>query len=125
MRRCSITLLLAAFALAAPARADEAEEKAKALVAKQKKTAEANWALLEAGEFAHLETDHFLLYAPKATEMKLKEVGALLENGYKTGREALKFPEKTEPWKGKLTVYLFGERPQFTAFVRRVEKRRL
>jgi hypothetical protein len=125
MRRCSLILVLAAFAAAGPARADEAEDKAKALLAAQKKKAEANWALLEAGEPARLETDHFLIYAPKALEKTLKDAGALLESEYKTGREALSFPEKTEPWKGKLTVYLFSERPQFTGFVRRVEKRRL
>jgi len=125
MRRCPLLLVLAALAAAAPARADEAEDKAKALVAAQKKKAEANWALLAAGEPVHLETDHFVIYAPKALEKTLKDAGALLESEYKTGREALNFPEKTEPWKGKLTVYLFGERAQFTAFVRRVEKRRL
>jgi hypothetical protein len=125
MRRCSLILVLAAFAAAAPARGDEAADKAKALLAAQKKKAEANWAVLEAGESAHLEMDHFLIYAPKALEKTLKDAGALLENEYKTAREALKFPEKTEPWKGKLAVYLFSERMQFTVFVRRVEKRRL
>jgi hypothetical protein len=124
MCRCPLVLILVAFVIS-PARADEAEEKLKALVAKQKKAAEENWALLEAGEFAQLETDHFLLVAPRSMEKKLKEAGTLLENAYKTGREALKFPEKTEPFKGKLTVYLFTERGQFTAFIRRVEKRKL
>jgi hypothetical protein len=125
MRRSFLLLFLTGFVTAVPARADEAEDKAKAQLAAQKKAAEANWALLEAGEFAHLETDHFLLYAPKAMDKKLKDTGTLLENQYKTAREVLKFPDKTEPWKGKATVYLFTERSQFAAYVRRVEKRRL
>jgi hypothetical protein len=125
MRRCSLILLLTAFVGAVPARADEAADKAKAHLAEQKKTAEANWALLEIGDFAHLETEHFFLYAPKSLEEKLKGAGPLLESQYKTAREVLKFPEMAEPWKGKVTVYLFAERSQFTAFVRRVEKRRL
>lgn len=124
MCRCSY-VLLAVFVAASPVRADEAADKAKAHLAAQKKTAEANWALLGAGDFAHAETEHFLLYAPQSLEKKLKEAGALLESQYKTARELLKFPEKTEPWKGKATVYLFAERSQYTAFVRRVEKRRL
>lgn len=66
MRRCPVFLLLTVFVTIVPSRADEAEDKAKAQLAAQKKTAEANWALLEAGDFAHVETDHFLLYAPKA-----------------------------------------------------------
>jgi len=125
MRRCSLLLLLTAFVGAVPARADEAADKAKAHLAEQKKTAEANWALLEIGDFAHLETEHFFLYAPKSLEKKLKDAGPLLESQYKTAHAVLKFPEMAEPWKGKVTVYLFAERAQFTAFVRRVEKRRL
>jgi hypothetical protein len=125
MRRCVLVLVLAALPTVVCLHADEAEDKTKALIAEQKKRAEANWALLETSEFATLETDHFLIYAAKALEKKLKDAATLLESQYKTAREALKFPEKTEPWKGKMTVYLFGERPQFTAFIRRVEKRRL
>jgi hypothetical protein len=124
MRRCVLLLLLTALA-APPVRADEAQDKAKALLAAQKKKAEANWALLEIGELAHLETTHFLLYAPMSMDKKLKEAGTLLENQYKTARDTLHFPEKTLPWKGKATVYLFAERSQFTTFVRRVEKRKL
>ena len=123
MRRVAVTLFLTAF-VACSARADEEADKLKALLAQQKKQAEANWTLVDAGESAHLETDHFLLYAPKALEKKLKDAGTLLENQYKTAREALKFPEKTEPWKGKVTVYLFAERAQYGSFVRRVEQRR-
>jgi hypothetical protein len=123
MRRVAVTLFLMAF-VACSARADEEADKLKALLAQQKKQAEANWELLAAGDFAHVETDHFILYAPKSLEKKLKDAGTLLENQYKTALEALKFPEKTEPWKGKVAVYLFAERPQYGAFVRRVEQRR-
>ena len=54
-----------------------------------------------------------------------KEAGTLLESQFKTARDVLKFPDKMEPWKGKVTVYLFAERSQYTSFVRRVEKRKL
>ena len=99
------------------------DEKADKL-AEQKKTAQANWALLEAGDPAIHLTEHLLLVAPKAMDKKLKELGAKLEKGYALAVKALQIKPKDELWPGKLTVYLLADREQFTAFVRRVEKRR-
>jgi len=94
-----------------------------------KKRAEASWEAVGAGKPAVQETKHFLLYAPEAMEKRLKEVGEMLEKHHDKAKEALKF-EMTEESKGevlpgKVTVYLFGEREHFTAFVRRIESRRL
>ena len=93
--------------------------------AAQKKAARDNWAALEFGEPVHHETPHLLLYASKPLEGKLKDVGAALEKHYATAEKALQLDPKKEKWPGKLTVYLFAERAEFTAYVRRVEKRRL
>ena len=101
--------------------ADETADK----IAAQKKTAEANWAQLEGGELGTAETTHLLLFAPKAMEKRLKELGISLEKHYATARKALDFDAKREPWEGKLTVYLLADREQFTAFIRRIERRRL
>ncbi len=114
-------LALALLGAVTSVRADDAADK----LAAQKKRAEANWAAIEAGEMATAETDHLLLYAPKASEKNLKEVGANLEKHYAKAAELLGFDAKKAPWEGKMAVYLLPEREQFQAFVRRVEKRRL
>src|SRR5690242_6417350 len=113
MRSCTPLLLAAALAL--PAAADGA-----APLAAQKKKAQANWGAVEAGPAATLETKHLLLYAPKSMEKRLKGSGALLEKHYELASSALGFDPKEGPWPGKLAVYLFPEREQFGAFVRRV-----
>jgi hypothetical protein len=101
--------------------ADEAADK----LAAQKKAAQDNWGQLEAGEAAVQETAHFLIYGPKAMDRQVKALGANLEKYNEQARRALGYEEKSEPWPGKLTVYLFSERDTFAAFVRRVEKKRL
>jgi hypothetical protein len=101
--------------------ADEATDK----IAAQKKAAEENWAQVEAGEMAHLETSHLLIYASKSMERKLRDMSATLEKHQEMARKALGYDEKNEPWPGKLTIYLFADREPFAAFVRRVEKRRV
>jgi hypothetical protein len=107
---------------AAGARADDEPDK----VAEQKKAALERWGLLELGGAAHQETAHLLVYAPKDLEKRLKEIAALLEKHYETAAKPLQVdPKDNRWWPGKLTVYLFSEREQFTTFVRRVEKRRL
>jgi hypothetical protein len=111
---------MAALLLAAAAFADDAEDK----VAAQKKQAEANWETVGAGEAARHETKHFLIYGPKALDRRLKDLGALLEKEYDLAAAALRYDADKTPWVGKLTVYLFAEREHFTAFRRRVEKRR-
>ena len=102
----------------------QADDDAEKLAA-QKKQAEANWSAVEAGESATVETAHFLIYAPKEMEKNLKLIGASVEKHYAEAAKPLGYDAKKSPWVGKLTVYLFGDREHFQAFVRRVEKRRL
>jgi hypothetical protein len=117
-------LVGALIGLAASLPAQDSGDKTAEKVAAQKKAAEDNWDLVEAGPFAHQETKHLLLYVPKGMDKRLKDAGVLLEKHYDLAKKALAY-DKEEPWTGKLTVYLFAERPHFTAFVRRVEKRRV
>src|SRR5947209_9989573 len=103
------SLAIAVLFLGATAHADDAAEK----LAAQKKQAEANWATAEGGEMATLETVHLLIYAPKAMEKNLKDVGAYLEKHYARAADVLGYDAKNPPWEGKLAVYLFAEREQF------------
>lgn len=103
------------------ARADDTAEK----VELQRTAAKANWTLLETGDPALHETPHLIVCAPAALDKRLKEVGAGLEKPYAAAEKALQIKPKEELWPGKLTVYLLPEREHFTAFIRRVEKRRL
>jgi hypothetical protein len=117
----SILLVAVLYSVSGTVWADEAADK----IAAQKKAAEENWAQAEAGEFAHLETPHLLIYGSKSLEKKLKDMGATLEKHQEMARKALVYDEKNEPWPGKLTIYLFADREPFAAFVRRVEKQRV
>jgi hypothetical protein len=118
----SVTIATAILiSLGSPLFADDAADK----VAAQKKAAQDNWGQLEAGEAAVQETAHFLIYGPKALDRQIKALGVSLEKYNDQARKALGYEEKSEPWPGKLTVYLFTERDTFAAFVRRVEKKRL
>jgi hypothetical protein len=95
-------------------------------LAAQKKAAIDHWALLDAGEPIELETAHLLIYAPKSLKKRLDDVGKMLEKQHDTAVKALQIDTKDNKWwSGKLTVYLFDEREHFTAFIRRIEKRRL
>lgn len=95
----------------------------------EKKKAEANWDAVGGGAAALHETKHFLLCAPEAMSKRLKDVGELMEKHHDKAKEALQFEmkeeDKGEVLPGRVIVYLFGEREQFTAFVRRIEGRRL
>jgi len=91
----------------------------------QKKKAQENWALLEAGTPIVHETPHLVIFASKSLEGRIKDAGATLEKHYAMAEEALKLDPKKELWPGKLIVYLFAERDEFTSYVRRVAKRRL
>jgi hypothetical protein len=119
--QCMIIATAILFSLGSPLFADEAADK----VAIQKKAAQDNWGQLEAGEATMQETAHFLIYGPKAMDRQIKALGVSLEKYNDQARKALGYEEKSEPWPGKLTVYLFLERDTFAAFVRRVEKKRL
>jgi hypothetical protein len=94
-----------------------------------KKKAEANWEAVGGGSLAFHETKHFLVCTPEALSKRLKDVGPLLEKHHDKAREALRFElkeeDKGEVLPGRVIVYLFSERDQFTAFVRRIEGRRL
>ena len=118
------TLMLLTVGLCAPgialARADD-EDRAKA-IATQKAAAQAAFEAMEVGDHAHIETKHLLVYAPKAMEKRLGAVGKQLEKYHDTAAKALDLGEDAYP--GKITVYLFAEKANLPAFVRRVEKRR-
>jgi hypothetical protein len=94
-------------------------------VAEQTKAARDNWALLEAGDVASHETEHLLIFAPKTFDKRLQTIGATLEKSFGLAVKALQIKPKDELWPGKLTVYLLNDREQFTAYVRRIDKRRL
>lgn len=70
----------------------------------------------------HFESDRFLIYAT-LEEKKLKEIGGLLDKTYAATTKTLEL-EGEAPWTGKLTVFLAGERSEFTTLVRALEKRR-
>jgi hypothetical protein len=110
---------------AAMCRADDPAEKPADKTAERKKTAEAAWAVVEAGDFSTLETDHLLIYAPKDWDKRLKALGPQLEKVLTQAKTALGYDDKTDPLPGKALVFLFAEREQFGAFIRRVQKRRL
>jgi hypothetical protein len=124
MRTFSGVVLVVALVGVAAWGADPAEE-AKAKVLEQKKKAEANWETAGAGDFAHLETKHLLVYASRSLEKQLPAIGAVLEKQFDLAWGALQFEDKKDDLPGKVTVYLFASREPFTAFVRRVEKRRV
>jgi hypothetical protein len=106
---------------AAPA-ADDAAAK---LVEKQKQAAEENFAQLDAGEGAVIETAGLLVCGPKPLAARLRQVAPTLQKHHDLARKALAISPKEDLWKGKLTVYVLPEREQFTTFIRRIEKRRL
>jgi len=121
-RRTVVAVLVLLLGAAGLRAADDADDK----LAEQKKAAEANWGLLDLGEPAKHETAHLLLYGPAAYEKRLQGWGTLLEKQYDTAGKGIGLDPKDEKWwPGKLAVYLFAERENFTTFVRRVEKRRL
>ncbi len=121
MRSFRGLVLAAVLGLMGAATADAADE--------LKKKAEANWETVGAGKPAVVETKHFLILAPESMDKRLKEVGEMLEKHHDKAKDGLKFEmkedDKGEVLPGKVTVYLFGEREHFTAFVRRIESRRL
>ena len=125
MRSFRRLLLALALGVASEATAADPASPADAL----NKKAEANWETVGAGKLTRHETKHFLVCAPEAMEKQLKSVGELLEKHHDKAKEALKFEIKEEykgeVLPGKVVVYLFGERDFFTAFVRRIEARRL
>jgi hypothetical protein len=104
---------------AAGTRADEAADQ----VAKQKKTAQANWERLELNKPAFHESKLFLIYG-ELPEAQLRGLAGDLERHYQIARKALRFEAMETTWPGKLTVYVFTDRRHLTSFVRLVEQRR-
>lgn len=117
------TAWLVAFALwcwfAHPAPADERSDTA----AKQKDVALSNLAKLGVAKPSVHETDD-LFVGGALTADKLKSLGEGLQKHYAATYKALNFEANEPPWKGKLAVYVFTERTQFTSFIRQVEQRR-
>src|SRR5262249_27953222 len=54
---------------------------------------------------------------------KVKAFSDALQKQYTVAAKGLKL-DANDLWKGKLTVYAFGERSQYTSFVRQIEQRR-
>ena len=104
----------------APARADD-DGLAKA-IATQKKAAELAYKAMDVGDSAHFETKHLLVYAPKTMEKRLAAIGKQLEEYHDRATKALDLDKDAYP--GKITVYLFAEKANLPAFIRRVERRR-
>lgn len=125
MRSLWRLLLIVAFGVVGAASAADLAKSAD----ERKKKAEANWAAISNLSSTLYESKHFLILAPEPMAKRLKDVGALLEKHHDKAKEALKFPtsddDKGEVLPDKVVVYLFGEREQFKAFVRRIEARRL
>jgi hypothetical protein len=124
MTRCTLLLLAASLLLAAGAlvAGDDAKQKK---AAEQHKAALANWKrVFGKDDPPHHETTHLLLYGavPGKPGKSLKEAGAFLESVYALAHKTLELG-KDEPWPGKLTVYLLGDRKQFKAAVRGIERR--
>jgi hypothetical protein len=125
MRSFRMPLLILALVPAGAASAADQDKSAD----ERKKKAEANWVTVVEDKPVLHETRHFLIVAPEAMSKRLKNVGVLLEKHHDKAREALRFEvkeeDKGEVLPGKVAVYLFAQRDQFKAFVRRIEGRRL
>ena len=112
---------LVAISLTTFARADDKEDDE--ILAKQKAAVAAAIKKLELKNVAEVDTKHFHLVATIAPD-KLKALSEVAEKYYAASIPLLKFDANESPWKGKLALYLFSERSQFTNFVRSIENRR-
>lgn len=115
-----IPAALTALVLLAPViRADDASE----IVAKQKAAAEANWKKLEYEKPAPvIATAHFLVFS-QLPEARTRALAFSLDRMYATMLKALDYKGGDRPWPGKLPVYVFGDRTDFVAFMRKVVKK--
>ena len=104
------------------ARATRADEKAD-ILAKQRASAEAKWKKMAFEKMPPLvETANFL-FCTRLNEAKAKALTTALEKQYPAMLKALKFDAESPPWPGKLAVFIFTDRDEFTEFQRKVEKR--
>lgn len=121
MPRTLAALALAAL-LAAPAVAQK-EKEDDAAIQKQKQVAVDNLKQVKITKPVLVETDHLLVYSELA-EGKLKPIAEAAEKAFARGHKDLKYGEKDRMWAGKLTVYVFPDRPkEYTPFVKLVEQR--
>jgi len=97
---------------AAVAFADEVSDKQKQAAQEKLKTA-------EVGKAAVAESAG-LIVCGRLPETRLKAIAEALQKTYKTGRKAVQYEEKEEPWKGKLAVFYLPERKDFSSFMRLV-----
>jgi len=115
-----ILIAIAATTLVASALcADEKDD----ILAKQKASAAAKWKKMAfAKESPLLETANFLFYT-RLLEAKAKPLAAALEKQYPVMLKALKFDAESPPWPGKLAVFIFSDREEFTEFMRKAERK--
>ena len=88
-------------------------------VEKQKMAALANLKKCEVANPALIETTN-LIVGGGYPEEKLKSMGEMVQKSYTSALKALKFSEMESPPKGKLAIYFFADRKQFSAFVNEV-----
>lgn len=116
MFRPAISAALVAAVVVSAGRADEVNDKQKAVAAANLKTAELKG-------FTIVESATLILATP-LPEARAKAVAEGLEKTVRTARKGLQMDDKDEPWKGKLTIYHVGERRAFGSFLRAVSGER-
>ncbi|MFL5340003.1 MAG: hypothetical protein ACJ8F7_07620 [Gemmataceae bacterium] len=113
---------LAAAALlfvAAPLWADDKDE----ALAKQRESAAAKWKKMAFEKSPPVvETANFLVHA-RLPETKTKALASALDRQFPVMLKALKYEGEDRPWPGKLQVFVFAERSEFTDFMRKALKK--
>lgn len=115
VRRWGLFCVLVAMS-SLPAAADELSDKQKAAAVKNLKSAGlSNVTTVESANF---------IVCVSLPEAKAKAIAESLEKVSVTAKKALQFEPNEEPWKGKLTVYIFDDRRPFQMFMLQVAKQR-
>lgn len=117
MTRFAIALALLALALPAIAADDKGD-----ILATQKAAAAANWKKVDLGEATVIETDALIVYGTFPAKV-LKPLADAVTKHHAVAATALRYTDEEKPWPGKLTLYVFAERPDFASFLRRIEAR--
>jgi mono/diheme cytochrome c family protein len=97
------------------------------LSASRAKLARGNWKLVVPDDQikpAVLETENFLLYG-NVTDARLKEVADAAQKQMAKIASTLKLPTDRPPVKGRVTVFVFNQRYDYSEFGQMVEKRQL
>lgn len=87
--------------------------------ARQKQSAAANLKKADVAKTTLVESEHFII-ATTLTQAKAKTLAQSLEKVRPVARKALRFEEKEEAWKGKLTIYYLPDSRDFKGFIRSV-----